>query len=130
MSLTVNTDPTLTNAQAPATGLQAVFAAAAQYLGLSPQDLRAELGSGKTLAGIAQTEGKSLDGLKTALLAAAGASPGSPLATRIDQIVNGSRAHHGHHRLQATGTTPLAAGGSDGDADDAATGATTLSIKA
>jgi len=53
--------------------------AAATYLGLTEAELRAELEDGKTLAEIAEAEGKSVDGLVQALLKAA--------STRIDQAV-------------------------------------------
>lgn len=42
--------------------------AAASYLGLSEEQLHSRLESGKTLAEIAKAEGKSVDGLKAALL--------------------------------------------------------------
>jgi uncharacterized protein YidB (DUF937 family) len=44
---------------------------AASYLGLSAEDLRSELASGKTLAQVAQEHGKSADGLVSALADAA-----------------------------------------------------------
>ena len=44
---------------------------AASYLGLTEAQLRTELGSGKTLAQIAEDHGKSADGLVDALVAAA-----------------------------------------------------------
>ena len=44
--------------------------AAAAYLGVTPVALRTELRSGKSLAQIATARGKSVDGLKTALVAA------------------------------------------------------------
>jgi hypothetical protein len=47
------------------------MAAAASYLGLSLSDLRSDLGSGKSLADIATAQGKTADGLKAALGAAA-----------------------------------------------------------
>jgi len=43
--------------------------AAATYLGLSEDELRSELASGKSLAGVAKAEGKSVDGLVDALVA-------------------------------------------------------------
>ena len=43
--------------------------AAAEYLGLTEDVLRGRLADGKTLAQIAQAEGKSVDGLKQALVA-------------------------------------------------------------
>jgi hypothetical protein len=45
--------------------------AAATYIGISSTDLRTQLASGKTLAAIATANGKTVDGLKTALAAAA-----------------------------------------------------------
>jgi hypothetical protein len=45
--------------------------AAATYLGLAPDELRTQLENGKTLAQIAAAQGKSLDGLKAAILAGA-----------------------------------------------------------
>src|SRR5262245_716509 len=44
-------------------------AAAAKYLGLTEAQLRAQLLSGKTLAQVATAQGKSVDGLKAAILA-------------------------------------------------------------
>lgn len=44
--------------------------AAAEYLGLSGQELRAQL-PGTSLAALAQTQGKSVDGLKAAMIAPA-----------------------------------------------------------
>jgi hypothetical protein len=56
-------------------------AAAAQYLGISRATLRSELQSGKTLAQIASsTTGKSVAGLKAAMIAAA--------TTRLDKAVS------------------------------------------
>ena len=48
----------------PAVG---VFRAAAQYVGLSPQELLAELKTGRSLAQVATGHGKTVDGLKSAL---------------------------------------------------------------
>jgi hypothetical protein len=44
------------------------MAAAADYLGLDPKELFAKLGDGNSLADIASDEGKSVDGLKEAIL--------------------------------------------------------------
>jgi polyhydroxyalkanoate synthesis regulator phasin len=54
-------------------------AAAAKYLGLTEAELRTQLRSGKTLAQIATAQGKSVDGLKAAILADA--------KSRLDQAV-------------------------------------------
>jgi hypothetical protein len=45
--------------------------AAATYIGISATDLRTQLAAGKTLAAIATANGKTVDGLKTALTTAA-----------------------------------------------------------
>jgi hypothetical protein len=45
--------------------------AAAAYLGLTPPELRAQLESGKTLVEVASDQGKSVEGLKAAILAGA-----------------------------------------------------------
>jgi len=45
------------------------LAAAATYLGLSETDLRTQLDGGKTLADVAKAEGKTVDGLVSALIA-------------------------------------------------------------
>jgi hypothetical protein len=50
-------------------GGMADLSAAASYLGLSESDLITQLQSGKTLADIAQAQGKSVDGLVAALVA-------------------------------------------------------------
>jgi hypothetical protein len=64
--------------------LRAGLHVAAQYLGISPQTLRSDLRSGKSLAEIAgSTPGKSVAGLKSAILAAA--------KTRLDAAVKNGR---------------------------------------
>jgi hypothetical protein len=45
--------------------------AVASYLGLTPAELRAQVGDGRTLAQVAADQGKSVDGLKAAILAGA-----------------------------------------------------------
>jgi hypothetical protein len=45
--------------------------AVASYLGLTPAELRAQVGNGETLAQVAGDQGKSVDGLKAAILAGA-----------------------------------------------------------
>lgn len=90
---------------------------AAAYLGLSEDQLRSQLESGKTLAQIATAQGKSVDGLKSALIKDAQAKLDqavkdgrltkaqeqqllSDLQQRIDDLVNGKlptrfREHRG-----------------------------------
>jgi hypothetical protein len=57
----------------------ASLAAAASYIGLSTDKLTTELRSGKSMAQVARANGKSVDGLKTAILNAA--------EKRLDQAV-------------------------------------------
>lgn len=51
-------------------GQQPVMKAAADYLGLSQAQLHSQLQSGKSLADVAAAQGKSVSGLKNAMLAA------------------------------------------------------------
>ncbi len=51
-------------------GQQPGLAAAADYLGLSQTELRSQLQAGKSLADVAQAQGKPVSGLKNAILAA------------------------------------------------------------
>ena len=55
----------------------------AKYIGITPQELRTELRSGKSLAQIATAHGKTEDGLVNAMLA--------PLKTRLDKAVQDKR---------------------------------------
>jgi len=88
--------------------------AAAGYLGVTEPELRTSLREGSTLAEIAEDEGKSVDGLKDALLAAAKTDLAdavedgrltaaqqaeilSDLPGRIDDLVNGDLMLRGHH---------------------------------
>ena len=82
--------------------------ASAQYLGLSTDDLRTQLQSGKSLADITNAEGKSVDGLKQALQAAlpslsnqgvdaTSATQGSNSSSSLDKIINGHPGGHHHH---------------------------------
>jgi hypothetical protein len=53
------------------TGISDSLAAAAKYLGLSESDLRDKLSDGQSLADVAKAQGKDVDGLEQAILAAA-----------------------------------------------------------
>ena len=81
---------------------------AATYLGLSPVALRADLQKGETLADVAKAQGKSVDGLVTAMVAAEktrletavtngfltaaqAAQIESTMQLRVTAIVNGTR---------------------------------------
>ena len=85
--------------------------AAASYLGITEAELKTSLSDGSTLAEIAEAKGKSVDGLKAALVAAAKADLAqavkdgrlteaqqteilSNLADRIDDLVNGELGLH------------------------------------
>jgi hypothetical protein len=57
--------------------------AAATYLGLTEAQLRTQLESGKSLADIAKAQGKSVDGLKSAILA--------QVQSKLDQAVKDGR---------------------------------------
>ena len=75
------------------------LASAATYLGMGETTLRSELKSGKTLAEIAtSTPGKTLAGLKAAIIAAA--------TTRLNAAVSSGRitAQQEHERLAALST--------------------------
>jgi len=60
-------------------GPKAHLSAAADYLGLTAAELREKLRSGQSLAAVAKAQGKSVDGLKTAMLDEA--------KTRLDKAV-------------------------------------------
>jgi hypothetical protein len=57
--------------------------AAATYLGLTEDQLRTQLESGKSLADVAKSQGKSVDGLKQAIL--------SGVQSKLDQAVKDGR---------------------------------------
>jgi len=92
---------------AGAGGFQRVLEAGAEYLGLSAQDLQTQLKAGKSLADVAQTQGKSVDGLKEALQAVLPNSTQDADITSsiLDRIVNahrgGHKVHHHRHAQQA-----------------------------
>jgi lambda repressor-like predicted transcriptional regulator len=100
-------------------GLMAGAEDVATYLGLKPAELVAQLRSGKSLADIAKAQGKTVDGLKTAITDAAtkqldaAVTAGKltkdqetkvldDLASHLDDLVNGVHEHggfgfrHGH----------------------------------
>lgn len=90
------------------------LSAAAEYLGLTEAQLRAQLGDGNSLAEVAEAEGKSVDGLKQAILdGARSALDESVAADRLTQEV----ADAIYERLEAAiddivnGTFPLPFGG-------------------
>jgi hypothetical protein len=101
-------------------GLIMEFDAAADYLGLTPAALRTRLENGDTMAEIAKAEGKSVDGLVDALVAAAKtdldaavkagrltaaqrASIVSGLEDRITDVVNGEAGFGFRHERGGPG---------------------------
>jgi hypothetical protein len=98
-----------------------VMQAAASYLGVSQDTLLSQLQSGKSLADIATAQGKSVSGLKSAILAAGTkqinasttlsaaqkADLISGLKSHLDAIVNGTYpAGMGMHRMGQPGRGP------------------------
>jgi hypothetical protein len=75
------------------------LSAAADYLGLSEAELREQLADAKSLAEIAEAEGKAVDGLKQAILAGARSALGEAVANeRLTQ----EQADAIHERLQSS----------------------------
>ena len=62
------------------------FAPAAKYLGLTQEQLLTQLRDGKSLAEVAKAQGKSVDGLKQAILSAMTAD----LKEHVDKLVERS----------------------------------------
>ncbi len=97
--------------------------AAADYLGLTEAELREKLFAGKSLADVAKAEGKSVDGLKQAILAGAKSHLDAAVAdehltqeqadaiyerlqSTIDDIVNGTLPEHWGFRFHGQGPGP------------------------
>lgn len=66
-------------------GATPMLTTAAQYLGMSETDLRAQLQTGKSLADVAQAQGKSVSGLEDAIVAAVKANIEANTALSADQ---------------------------------------------
>ena len=96
--------------------------AAASYLGITEAALKTSLNDGSTLADIAKEKGKSVDGLKNALVAAAKADLAqavkdgrltaaqqakilADLPDRIDGLVNGQLRLHTDHGPRGSGSS-------------------------
>jgi hypothetical protein len=77
------------------------LSAAADYLGLSREQLMSQLRGGKTLADVAKAQGKSVDGLKQAIVAAAkskldkAVAEGRITAQQRDELLKGLQQHVG-----------------------------------
>ena len=67
--------------------------AAAKYLGLTGEQLRTQLHSGKSLAEIAKARSKSVEGLKSAIETAVTRE----FHARLDDLVNGKLRRHRRH---------------------------------
>jgi hypothetical protein len=91
--------------------------AAATYIGISASDLRTQLESGKTLAAIATANGKTADGLKAALSAAAkkdldaAVTAGRLTQAQEDQILSDLPARLDHEINEAHTGGPGGPGG-------------------
>jgi len=66
-------------------GQNSVFAAAASYLGLSETDLQTQLQAGKSLAQVAQAQGKSITGLEDGMVTAITSNLNANTALGADQ---------------------------------------------
>ena len=64
-------------------GLRQIVKAASDYLDLKPVEILQQLRQGKSLADIAQAQGKTVDGLETAIL--------TPIKARLDKAVANNR---------------------------------------
>ena len=64
-------------------GLRGILDASAAYLGVTTEQLRTQLDSGKSLADVAKAQNKSVDGLKQAIIAS--------LQSKLDQAVKDGR---------------------------------------
>ena len=100
------------------------LSAAAAYLGLSESDLQTQLASGKSLADIAKAQGKSVDGLVAALLAAekkeldAAVAAGRLTQTQADQMLaNAKQRLTGMVNGTMTGHWGMGPGGGMGHGD-------------
>jgi hypothetical protein len=107
------------------------LSAAADYLGLSEAQLRSRLKTGQSLADVAKAQGKSVDGLKQAILDSAKEKLDQLVAdgeltrseanemldrlkAHVDDLVNGTFPHfrhRGHERFEFRGGPPLLAPG-------------------
>lgn len=117
------------------------LSSAAEYLGLAETELREQLAAGKSLADVAEAEGKSVDGLEQAILDGAKSSLDEAVEAErltreqadaiyerlqgsVDEIVNGSLRGLGfHHRFgHGFGGPPNVAP----DGDDGGSGGSSL----
>ena len=91
-------------------GFQLLLNAAAKYLGMSTRDLLDQTQAGKSLAEVAQAQGKSVDGLKDALKTALPTNGDSGTKDAIlYRIINahpGAKIHGRHHHNSVQQTAP------------------------
>jgi hypothetical protein len=104
---------------------EAAMSAAADALNESPDDLKKDLASGKSLADIAAAKGVSTDDLQNAIESAvkqANPSASDDQATKIAQrMISG---HHHHHQAAPAGAEPSSGDGQPLPPDS------TISVKA
>jgi hypothetical protein len=75
------------------------LSSAAEYLGLTEAELREQLADGKSLAAVAEAQGKSVDGLKDAILAGAKSALDDAVA---DERLTQEQADSIYERLQSS----------------------------
>jgi hypothetical protein len=109
--------------------------AAAEYFGLTEDELRTQLRDGKTLAEVAEAQGKPVDGLKQAILGAAKSGLDQAVAdehltqeqadaiyerlqSSVDDMVNGTFARPGPRFRFGFGQGPDGPPGDDGGGND------------
>jgi hypothetical protein len=85
-------------------GENSAMAAAADYLGLSLTDLRADLYSGQSLADIAAAQGKSISGLEVAMIAAITTHLDANTTLTAEQKAAALAAMTGHLDVMVTAT--------------------------
>jgi hypothetical protein len=84
-----------------------VFDAVSKKLGMSTDDLKAQLQSGKSLTDVAQSKGMSKDDLLATIKGALGtdASTGASADDLATRIADHKGGHHHHHHAEAATTS-------------------------
>ena len=92
-------------------GENSPMAAAASYLGLSPTDLRKQMQSGTSLADIAKAQGKSVAGLKDAMVTAMKRNLDANTTLTAQQKADLLAEMQEHLDAMLTGTSMMSGGG-------------------
>ena len=92
-------------------GENSPMAAAASYLGLRPTDLREQMQSGTSLADIAKAQGKSVAGLKDAMVTAMKRNLDANTTLTAQQKANMLAEMKEHLDAMLTGTSMMSGGG-------------------